>query len=582
MDANTEKNINLWLTGSYDDETKAQIREMVNNDPKNTIDAFYSTLSFGTGGMRGLMGIGSNRMNPYTVRAATQGLVNYIHLQESFSHPLAVLIGYDSRNHSKEFAEEAAKVLAGNGIIAYLFKEIRPTPLVSFGCRYKKCIAAIMITASHNPSEYNGYKVYWADGGQLVPPHDTGVIAEVVKVTDPKQVKITASLNNPLIHILEDEVDNAYIKAVEPLQNYPTDNKLYGHRLKIVYTSLHGTGITILPKALHSWGFTNISLVAAQVIPDGNFPTAKYPNPEEKAALKLGIDQLLQTESDILIATDPDADRVGVVCLHDNTPIIFTGNQVAALCLAHLCEALSIQKKWPARSAFIKTIGTTELFQAICDRYKKPCFNVLTGFKYIAELIHSWEIETNGNRYIFGGEESYGYLLGTEARDKDAVISSALIAEVALQAKRNGKTLLDKLYDLYGKYGVYEEGLLSINFGETKEGKDQMSASMKRLRATALTEINGQKVIAIEDYLISKKIILETSKEEVLILPKSDVLLYWLEDGTKIMIRPSGTEPKVKLYCGVVEKNFSSIEKGIETAKARCQKILEEINKLLR
>lgn len=582
MDSRTQNNINNWLEGSYDDTTKNAIKILLKKDPKQVIDAFFTNLTFGTGGMRGLMGIGTNRMNIYTVRAATQGLANYIHSQtENEKQPLSVIIGYDSRHMSREFAEESAKVLAGNCIKAFIYKDIRPTPLVSFGCRFKKCISAIMITASHNPPEYNGYKVYWADGGQLVPPHDIGVIDQVIKIIDPEMVKSVDTLNHPLIIQVGTDIDEAYLKAIEGLQCCPKDNREHGKDLRIVYTSLHGTGITLVPKAFDLWGFTNYSLVNKQVIPDGDFPTAHNPNPEEKAALQLGIKQLTETKSDILIATDPDADRVGVVCLHNNEPVILSGNQVAAICLSHICKSLSLQKRLHERAAFIKTIGTTELFQAICDTYQRPCVNVLTGFKYIAEVIHSWDQDPNGYQYIFGGEESYGYLLGTYCRDKDAVVSSALIAEAALQAKKQGKTLVDELHDLFRKYGVYQESLLSLNFGETKEGKEQMADSMKRLRMAALDKINGVPVAAIEDYLISEKIEISTGKKTKITLPVSDVLLYWLQDGTKVMIRPSGTEPKVKLYCGVVEKGFTTVEEGIQASLRRSKEILEFLRKQL-
>lgn len=574
FDSETKRNIDLWLNGQYDDATKAAIRKMVDEDPKEALDSFYSNLTFGTGGMRGIMGVGTNRMNVYTVRAATQGLANYICHQPKSTNVPAVFIGYDSRNNSRLFAEEAAKVLAGNGILVHLCPEIRPTPFVSFGVRFKKCISGIMITASHNPPEYNGYKVYWADGGQVVPPHDVGITDEALKITDPTMVKMAASLSDPLIQQVESRVDEEYLKQVAALQHYLKENDQKGSQLKIVYTSLHGTGITLVPKALKSWGFTNVSFVAPQIIPDGNFPTAKFPNPEEKAALKLGIDLMQESKSDILIATDPDADRVGVAIMHENNPITLTGNQMAAICLEHICEALSSQKRLPENAAFVKSIATTELFQAICDAYKRPCYNVLIGFKYIAEKIHEWELSPGSHQYIFGGEESYGYLLGTYTRDKDAVSSSALICEVALQAKLQGKTLVDKLHDLYRKYGIYQEKLASINFGETKEGKEQMKLGMQRLRDEGLKEINNVPVLVLEDYELSLRTDFRANKREKVSLPISNVLVYWLADGSKVMIRPSGTEPKVKIYCGTVEKQFSSIEEGLKNSLARCDEVL--------
>lgn len=580
FDEKTQRNIDLWLNGQYDEETKQQIRKMIQEDPRQASDAFFTNLQFGTGGMRGLMGIGTNRMNVYTIRAATQGLANYMHKNAKKGEKLAAFIGYDSRENSRLFAEEAAKVLAGNGIRVYLSKELRPTPYVSFGCRFKQCLAAIMITASHNPPQYNGYKVYWGDGGQLVPPHDGGVVAEANLITDPSMVKKVSNLKHLLIEEVSSEVDEAYFKAITPLQYYPDVNKREGNKLKIVYTSLHGTGITLLPKALSLWGFKNIVYVDKQIIPDGAFPTVKFPNPEDPQALQMGIDLMVKTQADILIATDPDADRVGVVAMHQNQPVILNGNQIAVLCLEHVCQALS-KKEFPKRAAFIKTVATTELFQTICDFYRHPCFNVLIGFKYIAEKIHEWEVSSNGYQYIFGGEESFGYLLGTYARDKDAIISSALICELALQAKLEGKTIIDKLEEMHHKYGLYQERLLSLNFGETKEGKEEMSRSMHKLREAQLKEIGGVPVSVIEDYISSERLFLETGKKEKMTLPRSDILVYWLTDGSKLMVRPSGTEPKVKLYCGVVEKKFTSVKEASEKALKKCDKLLDALKKAM-
>ncbi len=461
FDLVTQKNINLWLDGQYDDTTKSEIRRLLKEDPQQLIDAFYTNLTFGTGGLRGLMGIGSNRMNVYTIGATTQGLANYILKQpKDQDKEYAVFIGYDSRHHSREFAEETAKVLAGNNIRVYLFKDIRPTPLVSYATRYKKCMAGVMITASHNTAAYNGYKVYWSDGGQVVPPHDQGIIAEAIKITDPTMVKKVASLSHPLIHEIDTEVDDAYIRDVSSLQNYPQINKKEGHLLKIVYSSLHGTGITMVPKTLKAWGFPEPIYVKPQIIPDGSFPTVKAPNPEYLETLKMGIDLMSETGSDLFIATDPDADRMGVAIQHQGQVVVLNGNQTLSICLEHICESFSSQKRLPLKAAFVKSIVTTELFQTICDAYNRPCFNVLTGFKFIAEKIDEWETLPDSYQYIFGGEESYGSLLSTYARDKDAILASALVAEIALQAKLQGKTLVDKLHDLYYKYGLYAKASL--------------------------------------------------------------------------------------------------------------------------
>jgi phosphoglucomutase/phosphomannomutase len=582
LDPTTKKNIDQWLNGEYDEETKKAIREMLAERPSEAIDAFYTQLSFGTGGLRGIMGVGTNRMNPYTVRAATQGLANYLATQPPIQDRHAVFIGYDSRNNSKLFAEESAKVLAGNGMKVYLCKDLRPTPLVSFGCRIKKCSAAIMITASHNPPAYNGYKVYWNDGAQVLPPHDQGIIKEVERITDPGMVKKVNSVNDPLIEMVDDKLDDEYLKAIFPLQNYPKQNQEYGKQLKVVYTSLHGAGITLVPKALANWGFANLFFVENQIVPDGNFPTVKSPNPEERSALSLGIERLKETNGDILIATDPDTDRVGIAVQHQGEIHLLNGNQVASICLEHICEALTSQNLMPSKAVFVKTIGTTELFQKICDRYKKPCVNVLTGFKYIAEKIREWEQDpSQGWRYIFGGEESYGYLLGTVVRDKDAVSTSALICEVALAAKRKGKTIVDLLQDLYHKYGVFVEKLLSVNFEETKAGKEQMAKGMALLDQSPPTSIDGTPVLVIEDYKRSIKRNLQTNEKTPITLPVSDVLLFWLEDGTKLMIRPSGTEPKIKIYCGVQEKKFSSLPSAIMDANEKADRLMKALKNLL-
>lgn len=349
--------------------------------------------------MRGIMGVGSNRMNVYTVRSATQGLANYLQATNK-EKALSVFIGYDSREHSKEFAEETAKVFAGNGIQVFLTSDIRPTPLVSFGCRFKNCSAAVMITASHNPPEYNGYKVYGSDGGQVLAPYDQAIIDEVHKVTDPSQVKSVDSIKNPLITIIEDDVDDAYLNAIKTLAFYPEENAEKGSLLKIIYTSLHGTGITLAPRCFRLWGFNNLAYVDAQIIPDPHFPTAHSPNPEYKEALELGIQTLVEAKADILIATDPDADRVGVVAMHANAPFQFTGNQIACICLEHICKALTDQDKMPPNAAFIKTIVTSELFRKITERYETNCFDVLTGFKYIAEMLHNWDLNPGSYQYI--------------------------------------------------------------------------------------------------------------------------------------------------------------------------------------
>jgi phosphoglucomutase/phosphomannomutase len=581
MDAKTKQNLNNWLNGSYDEVSKSTIKKLLNDNPKEAIDAFYTNLSFGTGGLRGLMGVGTNRMNVYTVSAATQGLANYLKKQ-SLHTPLSVFIGYDSRHMSKEFAEASAKVLAANDIHVYLCEDIRPTPFVSFGCRHNTCSAAIMITASHNPKEYNGYKVYWNDGAQVLPPHDTGIIDEVNKISDVSQVKTTASIKNPLIEYVTTYLDNSYLQAIKGLELYPEQNEKSGNEIGVVYTSLHGTGITLIPKAFQDCGFNNISYVEKQCIPDGDFPTLKSPNPEEKAALQLGIELLEKTNSDILIATDPDADRVGVAVKHGKEVVILNGNQMACLLLNHICEALTAQKKMPERAAFIKTIVTTELFKEIVNSYEKTCFDVLTGFKYIAEKIREWETDVkNSPVYIFGAEESYGYLFGTIVRDKDAISTSTLIVEAALNLKLQGKTFIDKLHEIYKKHGCYVEDLISVKFEETKLGKEQMQKGMENIENNPPKTILGTPVLAYENYAKSIKIDLITGHEERLLLPKSDVLIFRLQDGSKLIVRPSGTEPKIKIYGGVVVKGFESLDTAFTQAKEKVKALCTALQKQL-
>lgn len=516
-----KKRIQAWLDGPFPEEVKAEIRKMQKENPQALSDAFFKDLSFGTGGMRGLMGIGTNRMNLYTIGVATQGLANYLGRKGK------VFIGYDVRHHSREFAVEAASVLAASGIEVLLSKDICPTPLVSFACRHFLCSAAIMITASHNPPQYNGYKVYWSDGCQVVPPHDEGIVKEAALVKSPVNKKA-------VFKEIGSELDDAYLKELKKLQLTPPSP------IKLLYTNLHGTGIRMMQKALTSWGYTDLHFVEKQKSLDGDFPFAPSPNPEEEKALKLGTEQLLAEKRDLLIATDPDADRMGVVVNHKGKAVRLSGNQIACLCLQHI----SANKKLPNHGICIKTIVTTELFKAIAENAHLTCIDVLTGFKYIGEQIAKCE-----KNYIFGAEESYGYLLGTFVRDKDAISASCLIAEAAATAKLQGMTLVDKLQELYRLHGLHRESLTNLTFPDTQAGMEQMQSLMKKLRAHPPTQIGDEKVVTIEDYL----------KETP--LPKSDVLRFWLSRGSKLVIRPSGTEPKVKIYAEVVEKGSTDIEK---------------------
>ncbi len=568
LDPSIKARIQSWLHGQYDEVTKKRIQELLQTDPKELIDSFYRDLDFGTGGLRALMGVGTNRINIYTIRQATQGVANYL-LKMNGASSCSVAIGFDSRHHSKEFAQETARVFAGNGISVFLFPEIRPTPYTSFACRYLKCQAAVMITASHNPKEYNGYKVYWSDGAQVVPPHDAGIIAEVEKISSLKEIKL-ATVDSPLIHSTDERLDNAYLSAIYPLQMAKERNQSQGKNLKIAYTSLHGTGITLAPKALSSWGFSTIDYVKEQIIPDGNFPTVKFPNPEYPEALKLGIDLLNAKQSDVLLANDPDADRLGVVVRHRGMPVILTGNEVASICVDYLCSSDRLGPK----DAFVTTIVSTELIGKIAKRAKTTYFEVLTGFKYIGQKIHEWETGQGNYHFIFGAEESYGYLLGTVARDKDAIVSSCLVAEIALAAKVEGKTLVDRLNTIYETFGVHREAQKSLSFPPTKEGMEKMASTMHHLRAQTPERINGKRVLLLEDYLDRKRHDFSNKTIQPLTLPISDVLLFRLEDGSRLVVRPSGTEPKVKLYASVsLPPKKGSIDADIE----QCDEMLKQL-----
>ncbi|MEZ5314993.1 MAG: phospho-sugar mutase [Chlamydiales bacterium] len=574
IDSNTQKNIDHWLDGHYDFETKEEIRRLQRENPEELIDAFYTTLTFGTGGLRGIMGPGTNRMNIYTIRTTTQGLSNYINAQISNQETPTVIIGYDSRHHASKFAQEAANVLAANGIEVFIYEALRPVALVSFGVLYKKMTAGIMITASHNPPNYNGYKVYWGDGGQVLPPHDRNIIEAIQQISSDEMVK-TVRYPHPLIHKVNGEIDRAYLETIHKQQLYSKDNKNHGQTLHVVYTSLHGAGITILPLALCDWGFTHLTIVEEQATPNGDFSTVTSPNPEDPAALAMGVEKLKKVKGDLLIGTDPDTDRIGVAMIHENAPFFFDGHQLACLLLNHICYGLQKMNKMPSQPMFIKTIVTTELFRKIAEYYGGECLDVLTGFKYIGQKIAQWEEEKSPYHYIFGGEESYGYLFGSHVRDKDAIISAACICEAALQLKKKGETLVDSLYQIYQTHGIFREKLLSLSF-EGKPGAKRIKAIMQNLRNSPLKLANIP-VIAIEDYLSQTKTNLDTGQKEALTLPKSNILRFWLIDGSKIVVRPSGTESKIKIYAAVEDKNpkgDGEIEKAINRCDAHLNKML--------
>jgi len=547
MDEVVQKHVKEWLEGSYDDEIKSEIRRLIEHDKKGLIDAFYTSLSFGTGGLRGIIGPGPNRMNRYTVQFATQGLANY--LKKAYSADIAVAIGYDTRHKSKDFALDAAKVLSGNGIRVFLFDSIRPTPLVSFACRYKGCKAALMITASHNPPEYNGYKVYWDDGGQVVPPHDKGIIEEASRIKDPSQLSIGSSFIEPI----GEEVDQAYIQAIQPYKLYEES-----HDVRILYSSLHGTGIATVPAALKSWGFSQVEFVEKQVIPDPDFSTAPSPNPEDPKALSMGMEQMIREGQDIFIATDPDCDRLGVVVRHEGRAELLTGNQLAVVAIHALCESLSRDEL--KGGFFAKTIVTTELFRHIAEKHGSMVVDVLPGFKYIAEKIR----EVQSHKFIFGAEESYGCLLGSHVRDKDAAIASCLITSIAAKAKKDGKTLVDKLEAIYKEYGYFFEKTFSIQFEDGFEGKEAQKKLMEDLRQNSPHTLADYAVSGIRDCL----------KKGEDGLPLSDVLVFTLEEGSRVIVRPSGTEPKIKIYLLLHEKAKEAVAKKAKIIEEGVRRII--------
>jgi phosphoglucomutase len=515
--------------------------------PDELADAFYRNLEFGTGGLRGIMGVGTNRMNKYTVGMATQGYANY--LKKSFgADKVKIVVAHDSRNNSRAFAEIVANVMGANGVKVYLFEALRPTPELSFAIRYLGCQGGVVCTASHNPKEYNGYKAYWDDGAQLVPPHDKNVIAEVEKILSVDEVKWSGGEQN--ITIVGKDIDEAYMNMIRRLSVYPDVCQLQ-HDLKIVYTSIHGTGITIVPEILKRFGFTNVHVVDEQKEPNGNFPTVVYPNPEESEAMSIGLAKAKQLDADILLGTDPDSDRVGIgVKNHRGEWVLLNGNQTAALAFSYLIEARKAKAISQPNDMVIKTIVTTDMIDDIAEKSGVKCYNVLTGFKWIAELIKEKEKEEN---YIIGGEESYGLMIGDNTRDKDAVSAVALLCEMAAYEKNKGRSLFEKLLDLYMKHGFYLEDLLSIT-KKGMNGQAEIAAMMDGYRKNTPSTINGISVVQLLDYQLQKGKDLTTGRQWDIELPKSNVLQFILADGSKISARPSGTEPKIKFYFSVREK----------------------------
>ena len=562
MDLSIQTKIDNWLNGNFDPATKAEIILLQKENPAELADAFYKNLEFGTGGLRGLMGVGTNRMNKYTVGMATQGYANY--LKKCFASTdealakvggqVSVAIAHDSRNNSRFFAETVANVFAANGIKVYLFEALRPTPELSFAIRELKCQGGVVCTASHNPKEYNGYKAYWDDGSQLVPPHDKNVMKEVDKIASVDEVKWAGG--EATISIIGKDLDEKYMDMVKSLSVYP--EVIAKHKdLKIVYTPIHGTGITLLPQVLKKFGFENVHIVKEQSEPDGNFPTVAYPNPEESEAMSLGLKLSESLDADILSGTDPDADRIAIgVKNTDGNWVLMNGNQTAVLAFNYLLEARRAKGIAEPNDMVITTIVTTPMIDAIAKGNNVACYRVLTGFKWIAEMIRAKEGKEN---YVIGGEESFGLMIGDKIRDKDGISAVALLCEMAAYEKEKGRSLYEKMIDLYVEYGLYKEQLISI----TKKGMDgqqQIAAMMDGYRSNPPKLINGLKVVELLDYELQKGVNPQTGEEWAIDLPKSNVLQFILEDGSSISARPSGTEPKIKFYFSVNTKLESAAQ----------------------
>ncbi len=573
MDAAVKQKIDTWLKGNYDDETKNEIKKLQDdNNEAELTDAFYRNLEFGTGGLRGVMGVGTNRMNKYTVGMATQGFANYLKKTYPDSE-IKMAIAHDSRNNSRFFAETVANVFGANGIKAFLFEDLRPTPELSFTIRYMKLNGGVINTASHNPKEYNGYKAYWNDGGQLVPPHDKNVIDEVNAIKSVDDVKFTGGESN--VTIIGKEMDDAYINMVKSLSVYP-DVIAKQHDLKIVYTPIHGTGITLVPKVLAAFGFDNVTIVAEQEKPDGNFPTVVYPNPEESETMSIGLKKASDMNADILLGTDPDGDRVGIgIKNHKGQWVLMNGNQTAVLAISYMLEARKEKGIAQPNDMVIKTIVTTDMIDIIAEKNNVKCYNVLTGFKWIAELIKEKEGKEN---YVIGGEESFGMMVGDKLRDKDAVSAVAFLCEMAAYEKNEGTTLYDKLIDLYIEYGFYYEELISLT-KKGMRGQEEIGEMMQAYRDNPPTHISNSPVLELLDYQTSQGKNLKSGETWQIDLPKSNVLQFKLEDGTKISARPSGTEPKIKFYFSV-HTNLDSKDKFDETWQSLKQKIQDVISNM--
>ncbi|RZM17689.1 MAG: phospho-sugar mutase, partial [Pedobacter sp.] len=545
LEPSTLNTVNEWLNGNYDQKTKDEIQQLLDKEAHTELtDSFYRSLEFGTGGLRGIMGAGSNRINKYTIGTATQGLSNYL-IKKYPGEQIKVAIAHDSRNNSDYFAGITADVFSANGIHVYFFKALRPTPELSFAIRELGCRSGVMLTASHNPKEYNGYKAYGTDGGQFTAPDDTMVMDEVAAIKSIDEVKFDRIAAN--VELIGEEIDQLYLDKITELSVSP-EAIARQKDLKIVFSPIHGTGITLVPKALEQFGFTNVTLVEEQSTPDGNFPTVVYPNPEEKEALTLALKKAQEIDADLVLATDPDADRVGIAVKNNEGEfVLLNGNQTGSLLINYLLSAWEEKGKLTGEQYIVKTIVTTNLIDAIAAEKNVTCYNTLTGFKWIGQLMTSLQ---GKQTFIGGGEESYGYLIGELVRDKDAVVSCAFIAEMTAFYKDKGSSLYDAMLDMYVQYGLYKEELVSIT-KKGKTGAEEIKAMMEKFRNNPPLTLGGSKVSLLKDYELGIETDLNSGEKKKLELPVSDVLQFITEDGSIVSARPSGTEPKIKFYCSV-------------------------------
>ncbi len=582
MDKNEiKKRAEKYLSGETNNRFRQEVKKMLEEENFDELsDRFYTSLDFGTGGLRGVIGGGTNRMNTLVIRQATQGLANYINAHGE-TEVLSAVIAFDSRRYSDVFAKEAALVLCANGIKTFLFSALRPTPELSFAVRRLSATAGIVITASHNPPEYNGYKVYWSDGAQIVAPHDTGIIEEVNAVGDEiKSLDEEAAQRQKLLQIIDTEVDDAFIERTKSISLRPELLKNSGKDLTMVYTPLHGTGAMMVERVLGDLGIRVIT-VPEQREPDGEFPTVEFPNPEEGEALSMAIELGKKESADIVVGTDPDADRIGIAVPEGKEFRLITGNQLGALLADYIFGTRSEQDSLPEKPAFIKTVVTTELQRMIVEKYGGLVFNTLTGFKHIAAKIRAFDEEENGPVFIFGGEESYGYMVGDAVRDKDSIASCLMTVEMTLYLRSQGKTVIDRLNELYREFGYYEEIQISKYF-RGAEGQKTMDSLMKKLREAPPEKIGRQKVLFIKDYLEKSTTNVETGVVKHNIdLPKSNVLQFLLHDTSIVSVRPSGTEPKIKFYASCPSRSGLELDEARNSVRSKLSAIRDDINEMI-